>query len=72
MTPEHLQESIIRARCSGFASFATALEQEYLRQFPRVHSFKWHMVTGRDFGRANRWAKTQKNLGEQIKESLSK
>ena len=34
----------------------------------QVKPFHWSLVTGRDFGRANRWAKTQPNLGVQIRE----
>lgn len=28
------------------------------------------LVTGRDFGRANKWAKTQPNLGVQIRAAV--
>ena len=73
MTPEHLQASIIRARASGFTSFAAALETEYQRRHSRIqpHAFKWSLVTGTDFGRAVKWAKQRGNLvSRQISEAL--
>jgi hypothetical protein len=37
-----------------------------------MKSFKWSLVTSRDFGRANKWSRTQPRLLDIIKAKMAK